>query len=206
MNDCCQTTHTHTHTHTYIYIYIYIVIATSSLKKTISTMFGCEHASGSEFQLCFYASYWTKGTWDPRLSLVHTRFSRGRLSSWDRIWPARDRQAPTHTLPIWSGLNVRNVSRMSDLCHFRSSRLRMKWSSCIAFYSHYKRVSSKSHDSSLSFSNLQNSCQEFYIYHHNHVTLSAQISLTLSRYPSLSSIASGGSSGLHPESAQSCCM
>ena len=39
--------------------------------------------------------------------------------------------------------------------------------------------------------------------HHHHVTLQAQ---TLSRHPSLSSTASGRSSGLHPVSAQSCCM
>ena len=42
--------------------------------------------------------------------------------------------------------------------------------------------------------------------HHHHVTLSARISLTLSRHPSISSIASGRSSGLHPVSAPSCCM
>ena len=36
--------------------------------------------------------------------------------------------------------------------------------------------------------------------------LSAQISLTLSRHPSISSISSGKSSGLHPVSAQSCCI
>ena len=41
-----------------------------------------------------------------------------------------------------------------------------------------------------------------YIYH---VASSAQISLTLSRHPSLSFIASGWSSGLHPVSTQSCC-
>ena len=40
----------------------------------------------------------------------------------------------------------------------------------------------------------------------NNVAQSAQISLTLSRNPSLSSIASGRSSGIHPVSAQSCCM
>ena len=40
----------------------------------------------------------------------------------------------------------------------------------------------------------------------HHVALSARISLTLFRHPSLSSIASGWSSGLHPVSAQSCCM
>ena len=34
--------------------------------------------------------------------------------------------------------------------------------------------------------------------HHHHVMLSAHISLTLFRHPSLSSIASGTSSGLHP--------
>ena len=42
--------------------------------------------------------------------------------------------------------------------------------------------------------------------HHHHVTLSARIFLIFSRHPSLSSIASGRSSGLHPVSAQSCCM
>ena len=43
-----------------------------------------------------------------------------------------------------------------------------------------------------------------YIYHH-HVAPPAQISLTLSRYPSLSSIASSRSSSIYPGSAQSCC-
>ena len=42
--------------------------------------------------------------------------------------------------------------------------------------------------------------------HHHHVTPSARISLTLSRHPSLSPIASGRFSGPHPVSAQSCCM
>ena len=43
------------------------------------------------------------------------------------------------------------------------------------------------------------------LHHHHHVTPSARISLTLCRHPSLSSIASGRSSGLHPVSTQSCC-
>ena len=43
-------------------------------------------------------------------------------------------------------------------------------------------------------------------YHHHHVAPSAWISLTLSHHPSLSSIASGRSSGLHPILAESCCM
>ena len=42
--------------------------------------------------------------------------------------------------------------------------------------------------------------------HHHHVTPSAGIFLTLSRHPSLSSTASGRSSGLRPVSIQSCCM
>ena len=42
-------------------------------------------------------------------------------------------------------------------------------------------------------------------YHHHHVAPSAWISLPLSHYPSLSSIASSRSSGLHPVSAHSCC-
>ena len=44
------------------------------------------------------------------------------------------------------------------------------------------------------------------VHHHHHVASSSQISLTLSHYPSLSSIASGRSSGLHSISAQSCCI
>ena len=44
------------------------------------------------------------------------------------------------------------------------------------------------------------------IYHHHHVTLSARISLTISSHLSLSSIASGRSSRLHPVSSQSCFM
>ena len=44
-----------------------------------------------------------------------------------------------------------------------------------------------------------------FLHHHNIVQL-AQISLTLSRHFSLSFIASGRSSGLHPVSSHSCCM
>ena len=43
-------------------------------------------------------------------------------------------------------------------------------------------------------------------HHHHHVAPSARISLTLSRHPSLLSIASGRSSRLHPVLAQSSCM
>ena len=43
-------------------------------------------------------------------------------------------------------------------------------------------------------------------HHHHHVVLVAQISLTLSRYFSLSFNASGRSSGLHPVSSHSCWM
>ena len=46
--------------------------------------------------------------------------------------------------------------------------------------------------------------QEKYYYYYYYVTLSERISLTLSRQPSLSSIASRRSSGFHPVSAQSC--
>ena len=44
-----------------------------------------------------------------------------------------------------------------------------------------------------------------YIYHHQFVS-PARISLTLSRHFSLSFIAFGRSSGLHPVSSHSCCM
>ena len=43
-------------------------------------------------------------------------------------------------------------------------------------------------------------------HHHHHVVLLARISLTLSRHFSLSFIASGRSSGLHPISSHSCWM
>ena len=43
-------------------------------------------------------------------------------------------------------------------------------------------------------------------HHHHHVVPLAQISLTLSRHFSLSLIASGMSSRLHPVSSHSCCM
>ena len=45
-----------------------------------------------------------------------------------------------------------------------------------------------------------------YIYHHHHVVPPVRISLTISRHFSLSFIASGRSSGLHPVSSHSCCM
>ena len=43
-------------------------------------------------------------------------------------------------------------------------------------------------------------------HHHHHVVRLARISLTLSRFFSLSFIASGRSSGLHPVPSNSCCM
>ena len=48
--------------------------------------------------------------------------------------------------------------------------------------------------------------KHIYIEHHHHVAPPARISLTLSRHFSLSFIASGRSSGLHPVSSHSCCM
>ena len=45
-----------------------------------------------------------------------------------------------------------------------------------------------------------------YIYHHHHVVPPARISLALSRNFSLSFIAFGRYSGLHPVSSHSCCM
>ena len=48
--------------------------------------------------------------------------------------------------------------------------------------------------------------QMFENHHHHHVVPLAWISLTLSRHFSLSFIASGRFSGLHPVSPQSCCM
>ena len=44
------------------------------------------------------------------------------------------------------------------------------------------------------------------LHHHHHAVPPARISLTLSRHFSLSFIASGRSSGLHPVSSHSCCM
>ena len=55
-------------------------------------------------------------------------------------------------------------------------------------------------------SELQNISKCSHHHHHHHVMPLAQISLTLSRHSSLSFIASGRSSGLHPVSSHSCCM
>ena len=46
----------------------------------------------------------------------------------------------------------------------------------------------------------------YHHHHHHHVVPLARISLTLSRHFSLSFIAFGRSSGLHPVSSHSCCM
>ena len=46
----------------------------------------------------------------------------------------------------------------------------------------------------------------WYHHHHDHVVPLARISLTISRHFSLSVIASGRSSGLHPVSSHNCCM
>ena len=46
----------------------------------------------------------------------------------------------------------------------------------------------------------------YYIIIHHHIVPPSRISLTLSSHFSLSFIASGKSSGLHPVSSQSCCM
>ena len=54
-------------------------------------------------------------------------------------------------------------------------------------------------------STTEHECISHHHYHHHIVPL-ARISLTLSRHPSLSSITSGRSSGLHPVSALSCCV
>ena len=55
--------------------------------------------------------------------------------------------------------------------------------------------------------NMQISHIRAYIHHHHHhVVPLARISLTLSRHLSLSFIAPGRSSRLHPVSSQSCCM
>ena len=46
----------------------------------------------------------------------------------------------------------------------------------------------------------------YHHHHHHHVVPPTRISRTLSRHFSLSFIASGRSSGLHPVSSHSCCM
>ena len=56
------------------------------------------------------------------------------------------------------------------------------------------------------FSALKSLCKYLQFLHHHHVVPLARISLTLSRHFSLSFIASGRSSELHPVSSHSCCM
>ena len=75
--------------------------------------------------------------------------------------------------------------------------------SCVANYSCTKEKSINFlHTISLSLS----LSLYIYIYHHHHDVRLARISLTLSLHVSLSFIASGRSSGLHPVSSHSCCM
>ena len=54
--------------------------------------------------------------------------------------------------------------------------------------------------------NFHKPCITVHHHHHHHVVPLAQIYLNLSRHYSLSFIASGRSSGLHPISSQSCSM
>ena len=60
--------------------------------------------------------------------------------------------------------------------------------------------------SHLNIDSLKTAIEEKWNHHHHHVVLLARISLTLSRHFSLSFIASGWSSGLHPVSSHNCCM
>ena len=53
---------------------------------------------------------------------------------------------------------------------------------------------------------MRNICSLSISHHHHHVMRLAGISLTLSLHVSLSFIASGRSSGLHPVSSNSCCV
>ena len=60
--------------------------------------------------------------------------------------------------------------------------------------------------SSYELSSLVSDSGKCHHHRHHHVVLSARISLILYHHPSLSSIARGRSSRIHPISAQSCCM
>ena len=59
---------------------------------------------------------------------------------------------------------------------------------------------------SVHFNNVECTNKRVNHHHHHHVVRLARISLTLSLHVSLSFIASGRSSGLHPISSHSCCM
>ena len=58
----------------------------------------------------------------------------------------------------------------------------------------------------ITLSPMNNYTHKIFLNHHHLVMPPARISLTLSCHSSLSFIASGRSSGLHPVSLQSCCM
>ena len=72
----------------------------------------------------------------------------------------------------------------------------------------FTEVVKVTNDSLISFGHVIHAPQIIMYNHHHHnlFVLSARIFLTLSGHPSLSSIAFGRSSGLHPVLAQSCCM
>ena len=68
-------------------------------------------------------------------------------------------------------------------------------------------VSNEQLQQQLEYILLKPDCRSWHFHHHHHhVVPLAQISSTLSRHFSLSFIASGRSSGLHPVSSHSCCM
>ena len=75
----------------------------------------------------------------------------------------------------------------------------------ISYHDHHNQQQSRSCSSDTTSCMYMDICVRMY-HHHHHVVQLARISLTLSRHFSLSFIASGRSSGLHPVSSHSCWM
>ena len=151
---------------------------------------------------------------EKRLDGNYTRMLRAILN---RSW----RQHPTkqqlygHQPPITKTIQIRwtrhaghcwrsRAELISDVLLWSSSHGRAKAGRSARTYIHQHHNTIIGHSL---FMNIQNSITNYIsIYHHHHVMPPAWIFLTLSRHPSLSSIAPSRSSRPHPVSAQSSCM
>ena len=111
--------------------------------------------------------------------------------------------------------NIRIGNLNNALQHISQSNHIFDFNSAKFFAYIYKRLRQIFEDGAISFCNSLNNRTGFYnispylsksILNHHHHVLVAQISLTLSHHFSLSFIASGRSSGLHPVSSHSCWM
>ena len=115
----------------------------------------------------------------------HNHEQNSTLKTFSTIAPRKTSQPKN----LFSSIKVESINHASKQ-NFRSNGIKRRWSFFPSLLNLYINA-----DSLISWK-----------YNHYHVVLLARISLTLSRYFSLSFIGSGRSSGLHLVSSHSCCM